>query len=65
MAGSSIATKFQDDRRRDAELSRQGYVVLRFTYADLMSRREWFIDVVREVLDRGRPPFAMPRGRTA
>ncbi len=56
---------FQNDRRRDAELSRQGCIVLRFTYADLMSRREWFIDVVREVLDRGRPPFAMRRDRPA
>ena len=33
--------RFREDRRRDAELSRQGYVVLRFTYADLMSRRGW------------------------
>ena len=50
-------TKFREDRRRDAELSRQGYVVVRFTYADLMSRRAWFVELVREVLDRGRPPF--------
>ena len=56
--------KFQDDRRRDAELSRQGCVVLRFTYADLMSRRAWFIDVVREVLDRGgRPSRCVGTGR--
>jgi very-short-patch-repair endonuclease len=53
--------KFREDRRRDAELSRQGCVVLRFTYADLMSRREWFVEVVREVLDRGRPPFGIAR----
>jgi very-short-patch-repair endonuclease len=51
--------RFREDRRRDAELSRQGYVVLRFTYADLMSRRQWFVEVVREVLDRGRPPFGI------
>ena len=56
---------FQNDRRRDAELSRQGCVVLRFTYTDLMRRRQWFIDVVREVLDRGRPPFAIRRDRPA
>ncbi|MDP9221766.1 MAG: endonuclease domain-containing protein [Actinomycetota bacterium] len=48
---------FQEDRRRDAELTRLGFVVLRFTYADLMSRREWFVGVVRETLDRGHPPF--------
>jgi very-short-patch-repair endonuclease len=53
--------KFREDRHRDAELSRQGCVVLRFTYADLMSRREWFVEVVREVLDRGRPPFGLAR----
>jgi very-short-patch-repair endonuclease len=52
--------KFREDRRRDAELSRQGCVVLRFTYSDLMSRREWFVEVVLEVLDRGRPPFGRP-----
>jgi very-short-patch-repair endonuclease len=48
---------FREDRRRDAELTRLGFVVLRFTYADLARRREWFIDVVRETLDRGHPPF--------
>jgi very-short-patch-repair endonuclease len=57
--------KFREDRRRDAELSRQGLVVLRFTYADLMHRREWFVEVVREVLDRGRPPFGLMQSATA
>lgn len=55
--------KFQSDRRRDAELSRQGLVVLRFTYADLMNRRDWVVAVVREVLDRGCPPFPARRGQ--
>jgi very-short-patch-repair endonuclease len=49
--------KFQDDRRRDAELTSRGFVVLRFTYRDLTLRRRWFLDVVRETLVRGRPPF--------
>jgi very-short-patch-repair endonuclease len=49
---------FQEDRRRDAELTRRGLVVLRFTYADLKARLPWFIAVVTETLDRGRPPFA-------
>jgi very-short-patch-repair endonuclease len=49
---------FHEDRRRDAELTRRGYVVLRFTYADLVSRRAWFLATVRETLDRGHPPFA-------
>jgi very-short-patch-repair endonuclease len=48
---------FHEDRRRDAELTRLGFVVLRFTYADVMSRREWFLRVVWETLDRGHPPF--------
>jgi very-short-patch-repair endonuclease len=56
--------KFQSDRTRDAELTRRGFVVLRFTYADLMSRAEWFIEVVREVLDRGQPPFGLRRTGT-
>jgi very-short-patch-repair endonuclease len=49
---------FQEDRRRDAELTRRGLVVLRFTYADLKARLPWFVEVVRETLDRGGPPFA-------
>jgi very-short-patch-repair endonuclease len=53
--------RFREDRRRDAELTRRGLVVLRFTHRDLMHRREWFIGVVAETLDRGRPPFALRR----
>lgn len=52
------ASSFQEDRRRDAELTRRGLVVLRFTYADLRDRCDWFVAVVLETLDRGRPPFA-------
>jgi very-short-patch-repair endonuclease len=49
---------FQEDRRRDAELTRRGLVVLRFTYMDLKARLPWFVEVVAETLDRGRHPFA-------
>jgi very-short-patch-repair endonuclease len=48
---------FREDRRRDAELSRLGFVVVRFTYQDLAGRRGWFVSVVRETLERGRPPY--------
>jgi hypothetical protein len=48
---------FHEDRRRDAELSRLGFVVLRFTYADLARRPHWFVQVVSETIDRGRPPW--------
>jgi very-short-patch-repair endonuclease len=55
---------FQEDRRRDAELTRRGLVVLRFTYADLKARLPWFVEVVMETRDRGRPPFAdLRRGK--
>lgn len=56
---------FQEDRRRDAELTRRGLVVLRFTYADLRHRLPWFVEVVQETLDRGRPPFGEPRRASA
>jgi very-short-patch-repair endonuclease len=46
--------RFDEDRRRDAELVRQGYVVLRFTYRDIERRPQWVLDVVRETLRRGR-----------
>ncbi len=51
---------FHEDRRRDAELTRVGFVVLRFTYADLAARRGWFVETVRETLARGRPPLGWP-----
>jgi very-short-patch-repair endonuclease len=47
--------RFAEDRRRDAELVRQGFVVLRFTYADLERRPDWVLAVVRDTLRRGRP----------
>lgn len=45
--------RFEEDRRRDAELVRQGYVVLRFTYRDVHRRPQWVLDVVRDTLRRG------------
>ena len=45
--------RFDEDRRRDAELVRQGYVVLRFTYRDIERRPQWVLSVVRETLRTG------------
>ncbi|GAB3596859.1 hypothetical protein GCM10027446_24300 [Angustibacter peucedani] len=44
---------FVEDRRRDAELVRQGFVVVRFTYADVERRPAWVLQVVREALAAG------------
>ncbi|MCI2238907.1 hypothetical protein MN205_10415 [Kineococcus sp. TRM81007] len=49
---------FRLDRRRGVELARQGRVVLRSTYEDVLRRREWLVDAVVDVLAAGRPPFA-------
>lgn len=49
---------FREDRRRDAELARLGYVVLRFTYQDVRRRPGWVIQVMRDAFRAGRPPFA-------
>ena len=53
--------RFNEDRRRDAELSRLGYVVLRFTYEDVLRRPGWVLEVVRDTLRAGRPPCADQR----
>lgn len=53
--------RFREDRRRDAELVRQGFVVLRFTYADLEHRPQWVLAVVRETLALGRPAHRSAR----
>ena len=42
--------RFAEDRRRDAELLRQGFLVLRFTYRDLLRRPQWVVAVIRETL---------------
>jgi very-short-patch-repair endonuclease len=55
--------RFREDRRRDAELVRQGYVVLRFTYEDLERRPEWVLTVVSETLALGRPAHRVARER--
>jgi very-short-patch-repair endonuclease len=44
---------FAEDRRRDAELVRQGFVVLRFTYHDVHRRPAWVVHVVREAVRHG------------
>jgi very-short-patch-repair endonuclease len=51
-------TAFREDRRRDAELLRAGYLVLRFTYADVEGRPQWVLDVIRDTLRREGPAHA-------
>ena len=53
--------RYNEDRRRDAELSRLGYVVLRFTNEDVLRRPGWVLEVVRDTLRAGRPPCADQR----
>lgn len=55
--------RFREDRRRDAELVRQGFAVLRFTYDDLERRPEWVLAVVRETLALGSPAHRSARER--
>ena len=38
---------FAADRRRDVELSMSGYLVLRFTWADVVERPEWVVAALR------------------
>lgn len=47
--------RFREDRRRDAELTRLGYVVLRFTYDQVQRNPGWVLDVVRDTLARSAP----------
>lgn len=55
--------RFREDRRRDAELTRQGFGVLRFTYDDVERRPQWVLSVVRETLSLGRPAHRSARDR--
>lgn len=55
--------RFREDRRRDAELVRQGFVVLRFTYDDVERRPQWVLSVVRETLALGSPAHRSARER--
>ncbi|GAB7192369.1 hypothetical protein NUM3379_30780 [Kineococcus sp. NUM-3379] len=53
---------FRTDRRRDAELTRRGFVVLRFGFEDVVHRPDSLLAVVRDTHVRGRPPFAWTDG---
>lgn len=53
---------FEEDRRRDAELARQGFVVLRFTFTQIVHHREWWLSVVRDTLALG-PPAGRAQAR--
>lgn len=55
--------RFREDRRRDAELVRQGYVVVRFTYEDVERRPEWVLSVLHQTLALGRPAHRSARDR--
>jgi very-short-patch-repair endonuclease len=44
-----------DDLRRDAELRRSGFVVLRFSWDQVVRQREWWLGIVRDVHAAGRP----------
>lgn len=44
--------EYREDRRRDRELVRQGFVVLRFTYEDVMRDPQVVVSAVRAVLVR-------------
>lgn len=43
---------FERDRRRDAELQRLGWTVLRFTWSQLKWQGDWVIDQIRHHLDK-------------
>ena len=49
--------QFAEDRRRDAELTARGFVVLRFTFEQVLRQREWWLGLVRATYRRG------PQGR--
>lgn len=46
---------FEEDRRRDAELTRRGFVVLRFTWRTVLNSPDHVLRVVAETFARGRP----------
>jgi adenine-specific DNA-methyltransferase len=45
----------QRDRNRDAQLGARGWLVLRFTYWDLVNRTDWVFEVIDEALARRLP----------
>ena len=53
--------RFREDRRRDAELVRLGYVVLRFTYDQVLRQPLWVLDVLRDTLASAPGPGAVRR----
>jgi very-short-patch-repair endonuclease len=52
---------FERDRRRDAELQRLGWTVLRFTWSQLKWQSDWVISQIRHHLDSPRPSFKQRR----
>lgn len=54
--------RYRKDRRKDLELQRQGYVVLRFLANDVVSQLERILDTLNEVVSQRLAP-AEPNGR--
>lgn len=52
---------YREDRRRANALAAAGYVLLRFTYEDVVHRPEYVIAIIRAVVRNGPPPGFAPR----
>lgn len=57
-AHHSTREHYRKDRRRNNALAAAGYVVLRFTYEDVLYREDYVVATIRETLRRGRPGVA-------
>ena len=49
----------QRDKNRDAELESRGWVVLRFTYWDLVERPDWVFEKISMTLEMRRSTLAL------
>ncbi len=59
----SSRASFESDRRRDRELQRRGFVVLRFTYRDVTERQRATVDALQVQLLRTTPRLRPGRSR--
>lgn len=51
----STRQHYREDRRRSNALVAAGYVVVRFSYEDVVHRPEYVTETLRRILERGRP----------
>lgn len=51
----STRQHYREDRRRNNALVAAGYVVVRFSYEDVVHRPEYVTETLRRILERGRP----------